>query len=108
MAAQTFRIGGALVILSVFLGEKGFWLMMIALLGAGAYPGSLFLHFVCKAQKLVGRFKVQYGKMFHMKQDFSADKTAPRMLPVKNSLRFSDTLECKTRKKSNHKEIENV
>ncbi|MDX9991288.1 MAG: DUF1648 domain-containing protein [Anaerolineales bacterium] len=38
LAAQTFRIGGALVILSVFLGEKGFWLMMIALLGAALTP----------------------------------------------------------------------
>ncbi len=38
LGAQTFRIGGALVIVSAFLGESGFWLMMIALLVAALVP----------------------------------------------------------------------
>lgn len=38
LGAQTFRIGGALVILSAFLGENGFWLMMVALLVAAFVP----------------------------------------------------------------------
>lgn len=36
--AQTFRIGGALVIVSAFLGENGFWLLMVSLLFAALVP----------------------------------------------------------------------
>lgn len=38
LGAQTFRIGGALVIVSAFLGENGFWLLMVALLFAALVP----------------------------------------------------------------------
>lgn len=38
LGAQTFRIGGALVIVSAFLGENAFWLLMAALLFAGLVP----------------------------------------------------------------------
>ena len=38
LGAWTFRIGGALVIVSAFLGESGFWLMMVALLFAAIVP----------------------------------------------------------------------
>ncbi|MFO7586250.1 MAG: DUF1648 domain-containing protein [Anaerolineales bacterium] len=38
LGAQTFRIGGALVIVSVFLGENGIWLLLPALLFAGLVP----------------------------------------------------------------------
>ncbi len=38
LGAQTFRIGGALVIVSAFLGENGFWLLMAALLFAALVP----------------------------------------------------------------------
>lgn len=38
LGAQTFRIGGALVIVSAFLGENGFWLLLAALLFAGLVP----------------------------------------------------------------------
>lgn len=38
LGAQTFRIGGALVIVSVFLGENGIWLLLPALLFAGLAP----------------------------------------------------------------------
>lgn len=38
LGAQTFRIGGALVILSAFFGENGIWLMMAALLFAAFVP----------------------------------------------------------------------
>lgn len=38
LGAQTFRIGGALVIVSAFLGENGFWLLMAALFFAGLTP----------------------------------------------------------------------
>lgn len=38
LGAQTFRIGGALVIVSAFFGENGFWLLMAALLFAALVP----------------------------------------------------------------------
>ncbi len=38
LGAQTFRIGGALVIVSAFLGESGLWLLMVALLFAALIP----------------------------------------------------------------------
>ncbi len=38
LGAQTFRIGGALVIVSAFLGENGFWLLMVSLLFAALVP----------------------------------------------------------------------
>jgi uncharacterized membrane protein len=38
LGAQTFRIGGVLVIVSAFFGESGFWLMMSALLFAALVP----------------------------------------------------------------------
>jgi uncharacterized membrane protein len=38
LGAQTFRIGGVLVIVSAFFGESGFWLMMTALLFAALVP----------------------------------------------------------------------
>lgn len=38
LGAQTFRIGGVLTIVSAFLGENGFWLMMVGLLFAALVP----------------------------------------------------------------------
>lgn len=38
LGAQTFRIGGALVIVSAFFGENGLWLLMAALLFAALVP----------------------------------------------------------------------
>jgi len=38
LGAQAFRIGGALVIVSAFLGENGFWLLMAAILFASLIP----------------------------------------------------------------------
>jgi uncharacterized membrane protein len=38
LGAQTFRIGGALVIVIAFLGENGIWLLMVALLFAALVP----------------------------------------------------------------------
>lgn len=38
LGAQTFRVGGVLTIISAFLGENGFWLMMVGLLFASLVP----------------------------------------------------------------------
>ncbi|MBS4059996.1 MAG: SdpI family protein [Bacteroidetes bacterium] len=38
LGAQTFRVGGVLTIVSAFLGENGFWLMMAGLLFASLVP----------------------------------------------------------------------
>jgi uncharacterized membrane protein len=38
LGAQTFRVGGVLVILSAFLGEPGLWLMIVALLVTSLIP----------------------------------------------------------------------
>ncbi len=38
LGAQAFRLGGALIIVSAFLGENGFWLLMAAILFASLIP----------------------------------------------------------------------
>jgi uncharacterized membrane protein len=38
LGAQTFRIGGVFTIVSAFLGENGFWLMMVGILFAALVP----------------------------------------------------------------------
>lgn len=50
LGAQTFRIGGALVVISGFLGEAGFWLLMGALVFAVLTP-VVYSYFVWRQEQ---------------------------------------------------------